>query len=80
MEHNTCVFCLKTQQNSARTGPSVTSNGTLVVAPATRQLYAQLTQPEVALKLSPVMLPLSPDPWSVQSAQAERAVPTSGKL
>lgn len=56
-------------------GPSVTSNGTMVVPSATRQLYSELTRPEVALKLSPVMLPLSPDPWSVQSGQAERAVP-----
>ena len=56
-------------------GPSVTSNGTMVVPQATLKLYSELTQPEVALKLSPVMLPLSPDPWSVQSGQAVRAVP-----
>lgn len=61
-------------------GPSVTSNGTMVVASQTRQLYSQLTRPEVALKLSPVMLPLSPDPWSVQSGQAERAVPALVEL
>lgn len=61
-------------------GPSVTSNGTMVVASTTRQLYSQLTRPEVALKLSPVMLPLSPDPWSVQSGQAALAVPALVEL
>ena len=61
-------------------GPSVLSNGTLSVSAKTRSLYANLTGQEVARKLGPVMLPLSPDPWAVQSGSAIKAVPALVEL
>lgn len=56
-------------------GPSVLANGTLAVLAAEHQLWRALTEPEVAKKLKPVMLPLSPDTWAVQSGTAVKVVP-----
>ena len=61
-------------------GPSVLANGSVAVPAATRKLYTDLTKPELELKLAPVMLPLSPDPWAVQSGQALKAAPALAEL
>jgi hypothetical protein len=61
-------------------GPTVLENGTMAVSAAQHKLYAALTQPEVSKKLSPVMLPISPNPLAVQSGQASKAVPALVEL
>jgi hypothetical protein len=56
------------------TGPVVLANGT-VPAKQSDELFVNLTRPELAAGLSPVLVPLSPHPTAVQQRVAVKAIP-----